>query len=109
MAKNKTGIFLALLAATLYALCSPVSKVLLTAIPPMMMASLLYLGTGVGMLLVRLGMRLCRKGAHENTSAVFEQQPLEKKDLRWRSEEHTSELQSPDHLVCRLLLEKKKK
>src|SRR5258708_21594507 len=27
---------------------------------------------------------------------------------RARSEEHTSELQSPDHLVCRLLLEKKK-
>src|SRR5258708_21159184 len=27
---------------------------------------------------------------------------------RNRSEEHTSELQSPDHLVCRLLLEKKK-
>src|SRR5438552_14851097 len=30
-------------------------------------------------------------------------------DRRFRSEEHTSELQSPDHLVCRLLLEKKKK
>src|SRR5258708_33595638 len=30
-------------------------------------------------------------------------------DRRRRSEEHTSELQSPDHLVCRLLLEKKKK
>src|SRR2546426_2954346 len=30
--------------------------------------------------------------------------------LRWsRSEEHTSELQSPCNLVCRLLLEKKKK
>src|SRR5258708_31997719 len=29
--------------------------------------------------------------------------------LLLRSEEHTSELQSPDHLVCRLLLEKKKK
>src|SRR5258708_38149163 len=28
--------------------------------------------------------------------------------LAGRSEEHTSELQSPDHLVCRLLLEKKK-
>src|SRR3989454_4864964 len=27
----------------------------------------------------------------------------------WRSEEHTSELQSPCNLVCRLLLEKKKK
>src|SRR5438876_7683251 len=29
-------------------------------------------------------------------------------ELDWRSEEHTSELQSPVHLVCRLLLEKKK-
>src|SRR5258708_27167538 len=29
-------------------------------------------------------------------------------ERRYRSEEHTSELQSPDHLVCRLLLEKKK-
>src|SRR5438552_16813577 len=29
-------------------------------------------------------------------------------DRALRSEEHTSELQSPDHLVCRLLLEKKK-
>src|SRR5947208_9225001 len=28
--------------------------------------------------------------------------------IKARSEEHTSELQSPDHLVCRLLLEKKK-
>src|SRR5207244_8605284 len=36
---------------------------------------------------------------------------VSRKDLRTevarRSEEHTSELQSPDHLVCRLLLEKK--
>src|SRR5258708_14856437 len=31
------------------------------------------------------------------------------RSTRYRSEEHTSELQSPDHLVCRLLLEKKKK
>src|SRR5258708_13271582 len=37
--------------------------------------------------------RRCRQG---NTNAPA------------RSEEHTSELQSPDHLVCRLLLEKKK-
>src|SRR5947199_1365302 len=29
--------------------------------------------------------------------------------VSWRSEEHTSELQSLRHLVCRLLLEKKKK
>src|SRR5207244_13578654 len=33
---------------------------------------------------------------------------LESRSVMTRSEEHTSELQSPDHLVCRLLLEKKK-
>src|SRR5207244_13357177 len=35
--------------------------------------------------------------------------PLRREHRDTRSEEHTSELQSPDHLVCRLLLEKKKK
>src|SRR5258708_25260409 len=34
---------------------------------------------------------------------------LHTKNITARSEEHTSELQSPDHLVCRLLLEKKNK
>src|SRR2546422_8486045 len=34
--------------------------------------------------------------------------PLRRVRLPWRSEEHTSELQSRLHLVCRLLLEKKK-
>src|SRR5947208_6453103 len=31
----------------------------------------------------------------------------DERSMHYRSEEHTSELQSPDHLVCRLLLEKK--
>src|SRR3989441_6747337 len=35
--------------------------------------------------------------------------PLIREDLHMRSEEHTSELQSLAYLVCRLLLEKKKK
>src|SRR5258708_9381370 len=35
------------------------------------------------------------------------EQQAESTRHRWRSEEHTSELQSPDHLVCRLLLAKK--
>src|SRR5258708_11732678 len=34
---------------------------------------------------------------------------VDRQQVLIRSEEHTSELQSPDHLVCRLLLEKKKK
>src|SRR5258708_19637481 len=37
-----------------------------------------------------------------------EQHILSGRHAEFRSEEHTSELQSPDHLVCRLLLEKKK-
>src|SRR5258708_14725452 len=41
-------------------------------------------------------------------AAADPHQPLGGGQLH-RSEEHTSELQSPDHLVCRLLLEKKKK
>src|SRR5574344_1783796 len=39
---------------------------------------------------------------------VYRVQHCHGKNARKRSEEHTSELQSPDHLVCRLLLEKKK-
>src|SRR5258708_20926517 len=40
--------------------------------------------------------------------AAATNQTLPLANLDFRSEEHTSELQSPDHLVCRLLLEKKK-
>src|SRR5258708_25824954 len=36
-------------------------------------------------------------------------QRFAQRNVGTRSEEHTSELQSPDHLVCRLLLEKKKR
>src|SRR5258708_31835410 len=42
-------------------------------------------------------------------SALLVRLPLNLAVVLDRSEEHTSELQSPDHLVCRLLLEKKKK
>src|SRR5207244_11978242 len=42
-------------------------------------------------------------------SAVRLEHVTRRRPLHLRSEEHTSELQSPDHLVCRLLLEKKKK
>src|SRR3712207_7392040 len=40
---------------------------------------------------------------------AIEEQEIEWVDLRFRSEEHTSELQSRQYLVCRLLLEKKKR
>jgi drug/metabolite transporter (DMT)-like permease len=43
------GIFLAVLAASLYALNSPLSKILLDYMPPTLMAGFLYVGAGVGM------------------------------------------------------------
>ncbi len=46
------AILMAILAAALYGLSSPFSKLLLLKIPPALMASLLYLGAGLGMTLV---------------------------------------------------------
>src|SRR5256885_11527045 len=68
-------------------------------------ATVLVTGAGgfVGSAIVR---RLVRGGA-----SFADGQPVEQvvAMLSPRSEEHTSELQSPCNLVCRLLLEKKKK
>src|SRR5437870_13559533 len=50
----------------------------------------------------------CGLAGDELAKAVREFQRIEAESVR-RSEEHTSELQSRGHLVCRLLLEKKKK
>src|SRR2546422_1488973 len=52
-----------------------------------------------------------RRGGHRDGAGGEERRPPAPgaRDRRPRSEEHTSELQSRLHLVCRLLLEKKKK
>lgn len=49
---SRKGIFYAILAAALYAISSPVSKLLLEYIPLTMMAGFLYLGAGIGMLVL---------------------------------------------------------
>src|SRR5690348_17909815 len=59
-------------------------------------------------------MTLCRLGSAVIFSVLNSRMsaPPEKalgEPISTRSEEHTSELQSPVHLVCRLLLEKKKR
>src|SRR5947199_6213698 len=52
--------------------------------------------------------RVARLGSRVKTDSMG--RPLREGDrVAYRSEEHTSELQSLRHLVCRLLLEKKKK
>ena len=54
MNKNNKGILLAILAAMLYAISTPVSKLLLRGIPSAMLAGLLYIGAGVGMSILGL-------------------------------------------------------
>jgi len=62
MKKSKTvGIFLAMLAAALYAINSPLAKLLLSYMPSTLMAGFLYLGAGVGMGGVALIRRIVAK------------------------------------------------
>ena len=63
----KTGIFLAILAAALYALNSPLSKLLLDFMSPTLMAGFLYLGAGLGMGLIAL-FRMTRKTQRSEAS-----------------------------------------
>src|SRR5690348_17996180 len=67
---------------------------------------------------VRRGEVLFRGGGQQPLEALLERREADRAHherragrtvVDRRSEEHTSELQSPVHLVCRLLLEKKKK
>lgn len=69
MTSKKRAIIYAVLAAALYALNAPISKLLLMQIPSTMMAGLLYLGAGSGMLLI------------EKMSKNKKEQPLTKKEL----------------------------
>src|SRR5437762_9736719 len=56
----------------------------------------------------RRGRKRRRKRLERRAAGEHRREHAEHDDLRGRSEEHTSELQSPMYLVCRLLLEKKK-
>lgn len=71
--KINPSIVWAVLAAALYAISTPVSKLLLEDVPPTMMAALLYLGAGIGMLLLGLVRKGLGKGQAE--------QKLTRKDL----------------------------
>lgn len=73
MVKKRFAVVYAILAAALYALNSPMSKLLLADVQPAMMASLLYLGAGAGMLLLTF----VQKGTHRESTEM----KLTKKDL----------------------------
>lgn len=70
---QKTGIFFAFLAAALYAMNAPLSKLFLESVPPRIMAALLYLGAGLGMAIVGLVQKM--------THHQLEAPPLAKDDL----------------------------
>lgn len=61
----KNGIFLAVLAAALYALNSPLSKLLLDFMPPTLMAGFLYVGAGLGMGVIALLRRATKQQTKE--------------------------------------------
>ena len=60
------GIFLAILAAGLYALSTPFSKLLLDALPSTLMAGFLYVGAGLGMVLISLIRKVSGKQGTES-------------------------------------------
>jgi drug/metabolite transporter (DMT)-like permease len=68
------AVLLAVLAAVLFGICSPVSKLLLADLSPTFMAALLYLGAGLGMLIVRLVGGL-RKRAHSEAGITQKELP----------------------------------
>ena len=59
MKKESKSIIFAILAAALYAISTPVSKLLLQNVPPTMVAAFLYLGAGIGM-----GVMMLRLSSH---------------------------------------------
>jgi len=59
--RMNTAVFSAILAAALYALNAPASKLLLNNVAPSMMAAMLYLGAGLGMLVMGLVRRAAGK------------------------------------------------
>lgn len=71
--KQEKATFFALLAAVLYAISSPFSKLLLNKIPEVMMAAFLYLGAGTGIFIAGFIRRLTGKKEKE--------QPLTRKEL----------------------------
>ena len=64
--KIRKGIAFALLAAALYAVNAPFSKILLAFMPSTLMAGFLYIGAGLGMLLIALIRKMEKSGTKES-------------------------------------------
>lgn len=91
MMNNKKAVFYAILAAALYAINAPISKLLLTEIPSTMMAGLLYLGAGIGMYFL------------EKFSRHKEELPLTKKELPYTVAMVVLDIAAPIFLMIGLI------
>lgn len=93
---HKMAIIFAVLAAILYSISSPASKILLDRIPTTMMAALLYLGAGLGVFVVGLIGKIFFKDLKE--------QPLTKKDLPYTIAMIVLDILAPILLMAGLML-----
>ena len=88
--RGSLSVFWAVLAAALYAVNAPVAKLLLEDVEPAMMAGLLYLGAGAGMLLLGIARRGTGRGGEEKR--------LARRDLPY-----TAGMTPPCSIILRLL------
>ena len=92
--KNTTGILLAILAAALYAINSPLSKLLLDYMPSTLMAGFLYIGAGLGMGIIAI----IRKAARVNQG----EEMLTKSDLPYTAAMVILDIAAPIFLLLGL-------
>ena len=99
----KKGIAFAILAAALYAVNAPFSKILLDCIPPTLMAGFLYVGAGIGMIIIALVRKIRKTETNELK--------LTKSELPYLSLIHISEptRRTPISYAVFCLKKKKKK
>lgn len=96
ISKQKKAIFFALLAAVLYAINSPFSKLLLDKIPAKMMAAFLYLGAGIGLFIVGMIQRAAGRREKEL--------PLTKKELPYTVGMVVLDIAAPIFLMIGLIM-----
>ena len=74
---QRVAILLTILAAALYAISTPVSKVMLQVVPPTMVAAFLYLGAGIGVGTMMLGATICWGLENNCTRQIADRDPME--------------------------------
>lgn len=94
--KQTKPILFAVLAAALYALNSPFSKLLLTGLSPTMLAALLYLGAGLGMLAVGF--------LQKRAGTAGKEKPLTKKELPYTVGMVVLDIMAPISLMSGLMM-----